>query len=524
MSLKRNEFTEHLYLAGLLVLVTGLPLSMFLMSVGQILLASSWLISGNYLQKLKSFFSDRITLLIASVFLLHLIGFLWSDDWAYAYKDARIKFPLLILPLIIYGSKPLSRVQFMLVLKVFIAAVFLGSLASMAVLTGLIDKPVKDIRDISLFISHIRFGLLICIAIFCLFWMLINEQGHQKPGFYVGKLILMLWFLIFLVILEAMTGLVVMYISMLIGGGWLLFKSPYKLVKIVSLFPYIVLVFLAWQVITISSEVTITVHTDVAALDSVTSQGNLYSNKIPYDDTENGHPIWIYICQQEIDSLWPLRSKLDIKGKDLKGQELYFTLIRYLSSKGLRKDADGLRNLDDEDIRAVEKGFTNYRFTTTSNVYARIYQVVWEYHHYLKHGNPEGHSVMQRLEFWKTGLEIFREHPFVGVGTGDVQQAFDRQYEMMNSPLPKEWRLRAHNQYITFALTFGVGGLILFLSSLLYPYSDAKNRKNLLFSFFLLAASLSFLNEDTLETQAGATFFAFFNAFFLFANGNRNSV
>jgi len=33
-------------------------------------------------------------------------------------------------------------------------------------------------------------------------------------------------------------------------------------------------------------------------------------------------------------------------------------------------------------------------------------------------------------------------------------------------------------------------------------------------SFFIIAV-ISFLTEDTLETQAGVTFFAFFNSFFL---------
>ncbi|MDG2226927.1 MAG: hypothetical protein P8L20_04265 [Flavobacteriales bacterium] len=38
---------------------------------------------------------------------------------------------------------------------------------------------------------------------------------------------------------------------------------------------------------------------------------------------------------------------------------------------------------------------------------------------------------------------------------------------------------------------------------------------------FLVISLLSFLGDDTLETQAGVTFFAFFNSFFLFHSSNK---
>jgi hypothetical protein len=43
-----------------------------------------------------------------------------------------------------------------------------------------------------------------------------------------------------------------------------------------------------------------------------------------------------------------------------------------------------------------------------------------------------------------------------------------------------------------------------------------KKTVDYLYITFFLIAVVSFLTEDTLETQAGVTFFAFFNSFFLF--------
>ena len=48
--------------------------------------------------------------------------------------------------------------------------------------------------------------------------------------------------------------------------------------------------------------------------------------------------------------------------------------------------------------------------------------------------------------------------------------------------------------------------------------------KNYLFTFSFFIAFLSMINEDTLETQAGATFFAYFYSLFLFAYKSKNQI
>jgi len=138
-------------------------------------------------------------------------------------------------------------------------------------------------------------------------------------------------------------------------------------------------------------------------------------------------------------------------------------------------------------------------------------------------GRYDGHSVVQRLEYWKAALGIISSNPIIGVGTGDIQDAFDEQYEIMHSHLSDRWRLRAHNQYLTMFAVFGVVGFLLFLFSLIYPYMKEKKTMNFCYSVFLLIILISMITEDTLETQAGVTFYAFFNSLFLFAE-NKESM
>jgi hypothetical protein len=60
--------------------------------------------------------------------------------------------------------------------------------------------------------------------------------------------------------------------------------------------------------------------------------------------------------------------------------------------------------------------------------------------------------------------------------------------------------------------------LIWFLFTLFYPMIRLNKIHDFLYITFFIVAAVSFFTEDTLETQAGVTFYAFFNSFLLFTN------
>jgi O-antigen ligase len=97
-----------------------------------------------------------------------------------------------------------------------------------------------------------------------------------------------------------------------------------------------------------------------------------------------------------------------------------------------------------------------------------------------------------------------------GVGVGDVQLEFNKQYEINHTKLKKEHWLRAHNQLITIWLTIGVLGFIIILYILLEPFFN----KNISYPTLIVMVTLifGFLTQDILETQAGVTLFAVFYA------------
>jgi len=131
-------------------------------------------------------------------------------------------------------------------------------------------------------------------------------------------------------------------------------------------------------------------------------------------------------------------------------------------------------------------------------------------------GNASGHSVIMRYEFLRAGWAIARENLLFGVGTGDTRPAFAAYYSESNSVLEERWRLRAHNQYLTLLITFGLPGLLWCLFAWVRPAWAHRASTGPLFIPWAIIFLVSCLSEDTLETQMGATFFAYYYALFVF--------
>jgi O-antigen ligase len=190
--------------------------------------------------------------------------------------------------------------------------------------------------------------------------------------------------------------------------------------------------------------------------------------------------------------------------------------MRYLTSLGCKKDSAGFSELTPEDIRMIEDGYTNYIYKTRLSLYPRLYQLYWEIESYIRHGNPSGHSLTQRFEYLKNASHVIKRHFWLGTGTGDVEDEIQLQYKLDKSELEAKWQLKAHNQLVTFFLTFGLIGFIVIAFSVFRAIQLEKNNIDFIALTFMLIVLFSMVNEDTFETQAGASFFAFFFALLIF--------
>ena len=172
MQLTRKQIHEQVYFYGLILLAISLPLSIFAVSLSQIILLTNWLVEGRYREKWERFRKNPALWIFLSLYILHAIALLWSDDAGYSAKDMRVKLSLFVLPLIMGTSISMVRSQVNRILLFFTLSVFVASMASMMALVGLLNVEVEGYRDLSLFMSHIRFSLMVVLSILIVVWYL----------------------------------------------------------------------------------------------------------------------------------------------------------------------------------------------------------------------------------------------------------------------------------------------------------------------------------------------------------------
>ena len=230
---------------------------------------------------------------------------------------------------------------------------------------------------------------------------------------------------------------------------------------------------------------------------------------------ENGNPVWINVAWSELEASWNAISGVSFDGPDGRNQELKTTLIRFLTSKGLTKDAAGIHALSKGDIEHVEAGIPTVLEFEHQGLRRRWDIIQFEIANWLDGGDPSGHSLVQRFAFLHAASYVYHSHPLLGVGTGDLKREFASAYVAIDSPLQLPFRLRAHNQYVTFLISGGPIALILWIAvlvSLHFTQATVPERRATL--LFVLILGLSCLSEDTLETQAGVTFAGLFIGLF----------
>jgi len=516
MQLTRKQIHEQVYFYILVLFAIALSFSVYTSSMLMILLALNWVVDGRFMEKWRRFKGNRALQAFLLLFGLHLVGLLWSDDLSYGLTDAKIKLPLFLFPVVVATSVPLTKRQIHRILFFFTLGVFVATMASMSKFLGRLPETFQDYRDLSLFMSHIRFSLMIVLALMiCVYFLFILRNAFSRLE-RVFFMVALLWFSLFLGLLKSLSGLVILGILAFFILLRLVFEIRHRVIRFMVFVPVILIPL--FSIIYLGNAINRFYTVDpmvMEELDRQTMEGNDYQHDPGKGEVENGHYIWIHICDQELERDWNKLSELDYRGRTSNGNSVRTTLIRYLSSRGLRKDAAGLRQLSESEIRAIEGGTANHIYLDRFKLYPRIYEVIWEIDRYRLGYDPNEKSVVQRYLYLEAGWQIARANLWFGVGNGDMWNEFKRYYDEVDSPLVAKWRRKAHNQFLTFMISFGVPGLIICLLALIAPPFLAGRQRSFLAMGFLILVLLSMLSEDTLDTATGAAFVGYFYALFM---------
>jgi hypothetical protein len=266
---------RNIFISGLIFLSLGLLFSGPVMSMSIMLLGANWFAEGNYRKRLNLFCHTKPALLVSAVFFFHVLGLLWSSDWHYGWDDVRTKIPLFVIPFILSTSPVLSKNHFHLLLAFFVAGVLVSSLISVSVLLGVIPIEIHDIRDISIFVSHIRLSLMICLAISILgFFIAQNNSTSIRALLSLA----IAWLIIFMAILESLTGLIILFVVYAVVGIYYFNSRKSYWGKIVLVGAATLLIGTGVKVYSIARSFIQVKPIDSALLEKRTLAGNPYKN------------------------------------------------------------------------------------------------------------------------------------------------------------------------------------------------------------------------------------------------------
>jgi hypothetical protein len=324
-----------------------------------------------------------------------------------------------------------------------------------------------DIRDMSLFGSHIRFGILIGFGLSLAFFRIVTNRWYG---------LLIVWFLYYTFDSQALSGVLTVVIVMLGHAiNFLLQKRKVAWVFGISVISILFLVSLVYYL----------------------------AQPIESRETCPTNPTSMALA-------WQKRSKLPFEGQDLRGQDLSATIERYVMSKNGCASGYGIRHLSPEDIRLIELGFADVR-EAQGGLRARLFGLRFQLHH---SNNPNDHSLLERFEYWQNATSLIADNWLLGVGIGDVSDQMQQRYNERGSQLRPDRRLRPHNYYLTTWLNLGLFGFVLFVGLLLLFIKQQLQYRQLQGLLIGISLALTLFIEDGLETQMGLTIFAFFFAFY----------
>lgn len=505
--MSRLQFHHSLYVLLVAALCVAIPLSNYMMSMMLIFVAANWLIECDFKTKWQRL-KERKSAVFAFLFLFVMaLGFVRADDYLVALDYWTCKMPLYLAPLIVASSKPFKPKELDFILGCFVLSVLFGTIYSSVYYA---THEVMDIREISVFISHIRFSLCIDVAIILLLHYAFKENSWPVWA-RVLACVLCVWMLVYLFIAQTLTGIVLLF---LVAVAYMLYsllcsrkENNYRWISAGMLCMVALFLLLA------GGETWHYFHVDrsqYATVDSLTVNGRPYVHN--YNSTvENGSLIGMYVCREELESAWSQRSNVDFNNPMLEA-----TLVRYLNSCHLRKDSAGVMALSEQDVQNVEQGIANVEYTSRFGLKRALYPIFFSVEVYRYSGAVLNSTLMQRVEYMRAAWKQIKKHWVLGVGLGNHKTAVSEQLKLDGSSMCWKERIGCHNQWLTFWLMGGIAVPLAFLFLLVYPFFEQKKKMSFVYVAFFLIIVGSMFTEDTLETQAGLTLFAIMNSLLLY--------
>lgn len=492
---------RFIFILSLCLVAFGLSTGKALMSIGMIALSANWLLEADFKSKWQLLRERKfLPLFFLLYFFTQLIWLSFDPDPSSAGHYLKMSLPFLAFPIVL-GTKKIEKKEFYSILSCFLGGLLLS--ASVGFIKYF-QGNFNDYRDLSVFISHIRLGLFLALGLGVIVYLWVKLKTNYRHLLVIPYIYL----LIFVRILESGTGYLATGLVLFISLIYIIIKLKSRIIAITASVLFLLTVgFATYRISQEYKELTTPQAGVYDNLPVYTAQGNLYEHHPEITILENGYPVYLNYCPFELRKTWAQKSSIPLDSMDHKGQLLQGTLVRYLTSKGSKKDAEAVLALNDLEVEQIENGIAS--IVPPDNGWSgRVNEIFSEYIYFKNGMNPNGHSITQRFYYYQAGLSIWKNHFFFGTGKGVEMASYQDFYQFSKSELDMEHRLKAHNQMLSFLVSYGLIGSLLILFSFTLPIIGRKF--NVLGWMFLAILLLGFLSDDILDRQAGVSFVSLF--------------
>jgi len=412
----------------------------------------------------------------------------------------QIKLPILIVTTALMTIRWDQNKWLPRILSVFVFSISASAIAGLMLGWRQISAGVTlHSSEWSPFISHIRMGILLSLG-----WGGLLIYSIKKHRLIAPAILYAVIALLYIWQTQSVTGCLMFIFATFFGMMQHWMKHSRRWVLVVGAAISFLGVILLVQTLRPSPQ--------PAQLATHTEWGAPYTHHQDRFLDENGYKVWNFLAWDEARIAWNKRSDCLFDGPDNMGHSLKITLTRYLTSLNLPKDGLAVQGLTEEDIRAIEQGTPSAVEHLKSGMNRRLDVLRYEVGNWMDDGNPSGNSVTQRWVYLKTGLHIALNngivHSLLGVGTGDLPDAYQLAYIELDTPLNPQFRKRTHNQYLAWWVASGFIALSLWILVLIASWKRDREWLSLgRLAWWMVV--ISCFAEDTLETQAGVTFAVF---------------
>lgn len=506
-------FSNWWFAFCLTLIFFGMLYSPFVTSVARGLIIIDLALYLIFWKKRVSNFKQKILplLCLSVLYLLDIIGCLWSSNLSGAKENLLHDYNFLIIPLFIALYSPLKKNVLTFSVLIYLFLCWLGVAVGSF---NYVTDNYTDIRHIVIGTRHIAFAINIAFAT-CLLMVYTYKAGKYK------KIIIpiIIWQLAFLTIAQMLSGLVACVVFVFVSIVYLFFKDRNKINT--CLFVSLVL-FLVLSVGWICREYNnyfIPKEKFISNQEIKTKEGNSYKN---IDDKfiENGYLVNNYVCVEEVEKQWQKQTGISLYSPTKDSLYLCSDVIyRYLNSKGLHKDAEGVKQLSVKDIDNIRNGIANVVYTEKYSLRPRLYQTFFEFERFNNGGEVSDKSLIQRIAMTQTAFKVIAKHPIIGTGTGAEKSDLKKQI-LSDYPALKDKEIDPHNQLVYIVLNFGIIGLVCFILFTLYPVVKLKLWQNDYFVCFALVIVCYMFAESCLRMMSGEIFFSLFFALLIFNDNN----